>query len=160
MGGHPLDISHILFNKGIELQEKYPPQKHQKPKKVKNHQPPQASIPKQQAPTQPEPVIETETPRIENQYWSQLNTESRKILTSQAWKSIDFNPMLKELDDLSKLSEKWLRWGIPTYVNGRKSGPIKDWIDGKNRENDFHYVLVGEHLIYFKEVRTQKKKEQ
>jgi hypothetical protein len=159
MGGHPLDISHILLKKGVELQEKYPPKKQKKEHKKEKQVPkPQPTIQQEQVKT--EPKVEERVYKIEQQYWTQLNTESRKILTSQAWKNVDFNSMLKELDDLSKLSEKWLRWAIPTYVNGLKGGPIKDWLDGNSRENDFHYVLVGEHLRYFKDIREQKKKEQ
>ncbi len=150
MGGHPLDISQILLKKGVDLQKKYPPKN-----QIKKTIPvPKATVSLKEKPTP------ASTPKISNQYWSQLNTESRKIFSSRAWKQVDFNPMLKELQDLSKLSEKWLKWAIPTYANGLQSGPIKDWLNGKNRENDFHYVLVGEHLRYFKEVRKQKKQEQ
>lgn len=98
--------------------------------------------------------------RIEGKYWSQLNQESRRMLTSRIWKSVDFNPMLAELDDLSRITEKWLKWAVPTYVNGLKEGPIKEWLNGENREKDFHYVLVGEHLRHLKEIRDQKKAEQ
>lgn len=95
--------------------------------------------------------------KIRSEYWNMLNEESRRMLTSRIWKGVDFNPMLAELDDLSKLTEKWLKWAVPTYVNGVKEGPIKDWIDGKRGDKDFHYVLVGEHLKHLKELRQKKK---
>jgi hypothetical protein len=150
MGGHPLDISNFILTKGVDLQKKYPPKEHN----VKSKPFTDSVIPPKENAT---PISQ---PKIAGQYWSQLNIESRKIFSSRAWKLVDFNPMLKELQDLSKLSEKWLKWAIPTYANGLNSGPIRDWLDGKNRDNDFHYVLVGEHLRYFKEVRKQKKTEQ
>jgi hypothetical protein len=170
MGGHPLDISQILLNKGIDLQKKYPPKAtEQHKKKPSSDRPQQIQEEVKKEESQPvatsqnsniEEVPATQAPKIDNQYWSKLNTESRKIFSSRVWKSVDFNPMLRELEDISKLSEKWLRWAIPTYVNGLKGGPIKEWLDGTNRDKDFHYVLVGEHLRYFKEIREQKKQEQ
>lgn len=98
--------------------------------------------------------------RIKSQYWEQLNLESRRMLTSRIWKHVDFNPMLAELDDLSRITEKWLKWAVPTYVNGIQGGPIKDWFDGVNQEKDFHYILVGEHLRHLKELREKKKAEE
>lgn len=143
MSNHPLDISGLLNSKqstGNVDKEESPP-------------PPQSS----------ESATDSslrEGVRIDNQYWDQLNQESRRMLTSRIWKGIDFNPMLAELVDLSRITEKWLKWAVPTYVNGVKGGPIKDWLEGINREKDFHYVLVGEHLRHLKELREKRKQEQ
>lgn len=168
MSRHPLDISEILIDKGIELNEKYSQQEQvqttqnqeveeqieEKSEQAESHQ---AEPIQQNKPV--ERMNQEQEFKIQSEYWNELNTESRRMLCSRSWKHIDFNPMLAELQDLSKLSEKWLRWAIPTYANGLKEGPIRDWLDGKNRDNDFHYVLVGEHLRYFKEIRQKKKEE-
>jgi|SaaInlStandDraft_1057018.scaffolds.fasta_scaffold41156_2 hypothetical protein len=139
MSDHPLDISGILKSSPNDghAQEK-------------EHYPDSSSA----------SDTSQSTSRIEGKYWSQLNQESRRMLTSRIWKGIDFNPMLAELDDLSRITEKWLKWAVPTYVNGIKEGPIKEWIHGVNREKDFHYVLVGEHLRHLKDIRDKRKVEQ
>lgn len=142
MGNHPLDISNLLKARGIPLQ----PSKNKK------------SRPKPIA--KPQKVSPQKGPKIDLHLWNQLNEESKRIFSSRIWKQIDFNPMLRELDDLSKLTEKWLKWAIPTYANGIKGGPVKDWLEGKNTEQDFHYILVGEHLKYLKEQRNKKKQDQ
>jgi len=140
MARHPLDISNFITSEPKPAEVKF---EKTSPKPV------QAT---------PEPTF-VDGPRIQKQYWSQLNPESRRIFTSRMWKGVDFNPMLSELSDLSKLTEKWLRWAIPTYVNGLASGPIKDWFNGTRGPQDFHYVLVGEHLKHLKEVRQNRKEE-
>lgn len=141
---HPLDISHILEKKGISINEDQPSNSHKKQKS--------SGI---------EPVQQKAhaTPRIKSQYWLQLNDECRRFLTSKMWKVHDFNPMLEHLDDISLLTEKWMKWAVPTYVNGMSGGPILDWIEGRNRDKDFHYILVGEHLRFVKEKRKQRKSE-
>lgn len=145
MASHPLDIGSILRTKGVETD---PPPKAKAPKPttvVQNH-PNEAR--------EPNPV------RIRKDLWDQLNQESRRMFTSRIWRGVDFNPMLSELEDLSKLSEKWLKWAVPTYVNGLKSGPIKAWFEGQREAKDFHYVLVGEHLQHLKRVRKNKEQGQ
>ena len=159
MAKHPLDISNFLGGSAPE-EPKAKKSITFKPKQQTNKPTPQASFSKRPQRSHSSEPEEAQQPRIEKKYWDQLNPESRKIFTSRMWKSIDFNPMLKELTDLSKLTEKWLRWAIPTFANGMKGGPIKDWIDGQRGETDFHYVLVGEHLKHLKEIRQKKKQEQ
>lgn len=157
MAKHPLDISSFL---GLDPKDISKPKKKFKNKpKVQNHtdQKPE-NLPPAQSPIKSSHEGD-EAPRIEKQYWQQLNPESRRIFTSRMWKHVDFNPMLSELTDLSKLTEKWLRWAIPTYANGIKEGPIKDWFDGVQGDRDFHYVLVGEHLKHLKEIRQKRKEE-
>jgi hypothetical protein len=158
MAKHPLDISNFL---GLDPKDITKPKKQFKDKpKPKKHVPQQSFEAKQTVEPQESNQQENEdAPRIEKQYWQQLNPESRRIFTSRMWKNVDFNPMLSELTDLSKLTEKWLRWAIPTYANGIKGGPIKDWFEGKQGDRDFHYVLVGEHLKHLKDVRQKRKEE-
>jgi hypothetical protein len=143
MASHPLDIGNLLRSKGFET-----------------HPSPKVS-PKttQTASTEPNSSTQADEPtqvRIRKELWDQLNQESRRMFTSRIWRGVDFNPMLSELEDLSKLSEKWLKWAVPTYVNGLKSGPIKAWFEGQREARDFHYVLVGEHLQHLKRVRKKK----
>ncbi|MBF0244388.1 MAG: hypothetical protein HQL31_03850 [Planctomycetes bacterium] len=92
---------------------------------------------------------------IRPDFWSKLNNDTRRFLTSRTWKGIDFNPFLENLDDITRLSERWLHWAVPTYVNGLKSGPIRDWIEGRNRDKDFHYILVGEHQKHRNQSKTR-----
>ena len=150
---HPLDISHILKRNGVSLDAGREPARAEV-----RHVP--------VAPTQPEPQAKVAdsvanphmpTMRINDWHWSQLKPECRRFLASKIWKGIDFNPMLEQLEDLSLLSESWMKWAVPTYVNGLASGPIRDWLDGRNREKGFHYVLVGEHLKYMKGKRQELK---
>ena len=143
MSNHPLDISGILKSK--------PPQPSNEGQEALSAVSDNESANKSSSP---------EETRIEGRFWSQLNQESRRMLTSRIWKGVDFNPMLAELDDLSRITEKWLKWAVPTYVNGVKAGPIKDWMEGLNRDKDFHYVLVGEHLRHLKELREKRKTDQ
>lgn len=154
MAKHPLDISNFLG----ESEKPEPSTKGFKPSKAKSNSFKKPS--NSQASPSPKPSSFGAQPRIEKKFWDQLNPESRRIFTSRMWKNIDFNPMLRELTDLSKLTEKWLRWAIPTYANGVKEGPVKDWFEGKKGDADFHYILVGEHLKHLKEVRQKKKEEQ
>ncbi len=158
MAPHPLDISNFLGSSPAENASEKKAKEFHKPAKKEHVQ--QVSPQKTQAHHQRPNQNVDSGPKIEKKFWQQLNPESRKIFTSRMWKSVDFNPMLSELSDLSKLTEKWLRWAIPTYANGLKEGPIKDWLDGQRGNEDFHYVLVGEHLKHLKEVRQKKKEEQ
>ncbi|MBF0196397.1 MAG: hypothetical protein HQL32_01740 [Planctomycetes bacterium] len=157
MSKHPLDISGFLgADQPDQKKERHAPKKKAPKKSYPSFSPYKSKAPSSPRKNEDLPV---DTPKIQQEIWSQLNAESRKILSSRIWKGIDFNPMLGELNDLSKLSEKWLRWAIPTYVNGLKGGVIKDWIEGKRDDRDFHYILVGEHLRHLKEQRAKKKAE-
>ena len=163
MAKHPLDISSFI---GIDPKVEAKPKETLNNKRHNTHQsqakPQQTINPEFSKPKRAQgnnATRQKDAPRIEKHYWQQLNPESRRIFTSRMWKEIDFNPMLSELTDLSKLTEKWLRWAIPTFANGIAGGPIKEWFDGKRGEEDFHYILVGEHLKHLKEVRQKRKKE-
>lgn len=159
MAPHPLDISNFLGSSPTENTSEKKTKEFREPAKKEHIQ--QASHNKTQSNHHQRPSqSDDSTPKIEKKFWQQLNPESRKIFTSRMWKSVDFNPMLSELSDLSKLTEKWLRWAIPTYANGIKEGPIRDWLNGQRGNEDFHYVLVGEHLKHLKEIRQKKKEEQ
>ena len=166
MAFHPLDITGILKSKGGEVPAEKPKPSHRGPfhAKKKSESPPE-QLPRLEKPVPSAPPAQTSnTPEIEPvkirpEFWNVLNEESRRMLTSRIWRGVDFNPMLGELDDLSKLTEKWLKWAVPTYVNGINEGPIKSWIEGEKTGKDFHYILVGEHLKHLKEVRQKKKDE-
>lgn len=140
MSSHPLDITGILKSRGVNVNQQ---KKSGGSKKGDKNQ-------------LKEKGDKGNNVRIRPEFWNQLNEESRRMLTSRIWKGVDFNPMLAELEDLTKLTEKWLKWAVPTYVNGVDSGPIRDWIDGNRGERDFHYILVGEHLRHLKELRESK----
>jgi hypothetical protein len=176
MAPHPLDISRILHSKGVEPQPsshktdqespkpRYERQEKPAPRKTEPLFPRQDSPRRDkvmpQTPISNGPALQDDVGiKINSEYWSLLNEESRRMLTSRIWRHVDFNPMLAELDDISKLTEKWLKWAVPTYVNGLPSGPIRDWLDGKREARDFHYVLVGEHLKHLKEMRQKRKEE-
>lgn len=147
MSKHPLDITGMLEQRGITL----PPSSR---KIVKTeHQNNRTQSKKQERSNKRKFMIRRES-------WDVLSSECREILCSRTWSDIDFNPMLDNLDDLTKLTAEWLRWAIPTYANGIKEGPIRDWLDGKFPDKEFHYVLVGEHLKHVKECRKKNKKSQ
>jgi hypothetical protein len=163
MASHPLDIGKILRSNGVDVNDSKRPSKGTKPKAQQASFQPKSSQAKTSRPKPPQVKTaegEVEQIRIRKEFWDQLNEESRRMLTSRIWRGVDFNPMLSELEDLSKLSEKWLKWAVPTYVNGLKGGPIKQWFEGVREARDFHYVLVGEHLIHLKTMRQQKKAEE
>lgn len=151
MSRHPLDISAILQAKGIELE---------KPEEVKNAR---SGRDMRRGPT---PRHEAQAPeprpqrayRIREEFWAKLTPGCQRMLTSRAFIDVDFNPLLAELSDLSRVDEAWLRWAIPTYVNGLRGGPIRDWMEGARRERDLHYVLVGEHLRYQRDKRQTERR--
>lgn len=133
MSRHPLDISQILIQKGVALVE-------------------------DEAPVAAVSAVPREGRKmIRDEFWKRLRPECRRILAGRTFQHVDFNPMLAELQDIEKMDESWLRWAIPTYMNGLSGGPIRDWLDGRNREKDFHYVLVGEHLRYLKAKRAERR---
>ena len=168
MAPHPLDISQLLHSKGENVDPSPQKSEHRHPPRQREALPSVARAPAKEAfkpllkPPRENPPSsllsqqEDSSVKIKPDFWSLLNEESRRMLTSRIWKGTDFNPLLAELDDLSKLTEKWLKWAVPTYVNGLQSGPIRDWLDGKREARDFHYVLVGEHLKHLKELRSKK----
>ena len=165
MAPHPLDISKLLPSEGPSVLS---PSPHVESKKVpERREASGAPSREERLPAFEKPVRSPVSPtlayqeesvvKIKPEFWNQLNEESRRMLTSRIWKSTDFNPLLAELDDISKLTEKWLKWAVPTYVNGLGSGPIREWLEGRREARDFHYVLVGEHLKHLKEMRSKRK---
>ncbi len=109
---------------------------------------PQSDKPKVKAKDNSDRVV------IHDHHWAKLPIEIRKYLTKGSFKEIDFNPLLDNLDDLSKLTPKWLNWAVPTYINGLSKGPVHDWLKGDQQERSFHDTLVFEHHTYRKILKT------